>query len=91
MDKEAGDAKNLEGAAVRSSTALQQELDEIQRKVEQHRERRDPNTSFPEVVKARKSLVACYLENKDRPLDCWSEAADFRLAVKRAEQVSLII
>lgn len=74
---------------IKSSQVLQQELEEITRKVEEHREKRDVQKNFPEVYSARQQLIQCYRQYKDRPLDCWQEAADFRTAVKRAEQVSL--
>jgi altered-inheritance-of-mitochondria protein 13 len=86
LDKEAGkDEKD----SIRSSVVLQQELAEVTRKVEEHRERRDIEKNFPEVLARRNELIACYRSHKDRPLDCWSEASEFRLAVKKAEQVGL--
>merc|ERR1711879_161908 len=88
LDKEAASAGNGNGNAsgIKSSTALMQELAEVARKVEAHREQRDVEKNFPQVHAARGSLVACYKKNKDRPLDCWLEAAEFRQAVKKAEQ-----
>lgn len=66
-----------------------QELEEVARKVQAHREQRDVQKNFPEVLNARTSLIACYKKNKETPLDCWLEAAEFRQAVKKAEQVGL--
>jgi altered-inheritance-of-mitochondria protein 13 len=83
LSKESSQEKNI-----KSSTVLQQELDEITRKVEEHREKRNIEKNYPEVFQARNQLLQCYRQYKDRPLDCWQEAADFRSAVKRAEQVS---
>jgi altered-inheritance-of-mitochondria protein 13 len=76
--------------SVKSSQLLQQELDEITRKVEQHREKRNIEKNFPEVFQTRQQLLQCYRQYKDRPLDCWQEAANFRQAVKQAEQVSIV-
>jgi altered-inheritance-of-mitochondria protein 13 len=84
LDKEGASAKDDK---IKSSTILQQELADLSSKISVNREKRDVEKNFPEVHKARSSLLACYKAKQDRPLDCWYEAAEFRLAVKKAEQV----
>ena len=87
LEKENLEKETSAEQAVKSSQLLQQELQEISKKVTQHRERRDIDKSFPEIAQARKDVIKCYTDNKDRTLDCWREAAHFRLAVRNAEQV----
>lgn len=89
LEQENLERESSKEKSVKSSQVLQQELDEIARKVEQHREKRNIEKNYPEIYKSRQQLLQCYKQYKDRPLDCWQEAADFRLAVRRAEQVSL--
>lgn len=73
--------------AIKSSQVLQQELEDVTRRVEEHREKRDIKSAFPEALSAREGLLACYRQNQDTPLNCWNEVNVFRLAVKKAEQV----
>lgn len=90
LDREAAaanDGSSKQEDRIKSSTALQQELAELKKKIDINREKRDLERNFPEIAKARSQLLACYRDKRDRPLDCWAEAADFRTAVKQAEQV----
>ena len=77
--------------AIKSSQDLQKELDQLAQKVEYHREKKDLKKNYPEVVSKRDQLIQCYRQNKERPLDCWLEAAEFKGAVRKAEQVRFII
>lgn len=87
LERENLEKETSSAEAIKSSQVLKQELEELSQKITQHRERRNVQKNFPEIAAARRDLVACYREKVDKPLDCWQEAAQFRAAVKAAEQV----
>lgn len=76
-----------EGSAgnVRSSAALQGDLEELRTKVERFQSRRALN-EFPDVQAASEAVVSCYKSYPATTLDCWREVNAFKDAVTDIEQ-----
>ena len=91
LEKENLESETSANDKVKSSQALQQELDQIAKKVEVHREKRDLQRNYPDVASKRDDLVRCYRKNREKPLECWFETAEFRNAVREAEQVRYLL
>ncbi|KAF9002009.1 hypothetical protein BDQ17DRAFT_1390949 [Cyathus striatus] len=91
LDRErsmAGDASGSDEAAagdVKSSAALQGDLEEIRGKIEKYQVRKDLE-EYPEVRAHGEAVVDCYRNNKTTPLDCWREVEGFKVAVGQLEQ-----
>ncbi|EPQ31192.1 uncharacterized protein PFL1_01380 [Pseudozyma flocculosa PF-1] len=73
------------GAEGKNSNVLRQELDEVRKKIERHRQKSDIS-AYAGVKEAQEQLVKCYKSQPERTLDCWKEAEDFKAAVAKAEK-----
>lgn len=71
-----------------SSVVLERDVEEITRKVERHREKREGLDG--QMKESREALESCYKRNEGHPLDCWREVADFKLAAEGIEKASLV-
>jgi len=84
IDRERGSRDGEEGQ-IKSSTSLQVDLEEVQKKVERFHKRRSLD-DLPEVKEAKEKVVDCYQRLSSRPLDCWREVEEFKLSVRKAEK-----
>ncbi|KAN0061838.1 hypothetical protein ACQY0O_005831 [Thecaphora frezii] len=73
------------GAEGKNSNVLKQELDEVRRKIERHRQKADIS-AYAGVKEAQEDLIKCYKTQPDRTLNCWKEAENFKAAVAKAEK-----
>ncbi|KAI7265107.1 hypothetical protein KC345_g8593 [Hortaea werneckii] len=69
----------------RSHASVAREIMDLKTKLEQ-RKRTDAASSYPEVEKAKESMVQCLRLNDRRPLDCWQEVEQFKREVGRLER-----
>lgn len=63
------------------SISIKSKLDDLRAKLEQAPA---PVQLSSEAKKARESLVKCFTDNKDRPLNCWDEVEAFKKVVRDA-------
>ncbi|KAJ3564925.1 hypothetical protein NP233_g7972 [Leucocoprinus birnbaumii] len=91
LDREramAGDASEGDGSGageVKSSAALQGDLEEIREKISKYQTRKEL-TEYPEVKSHGDAVVECYRQNPTTPLDCWKEVDRFKTSVAKLEQ-----
>ncbi|WWC71946.1 uncharacterized protein I206_105905 [Kwoniella pini CBS 10737] len=67
-----------------SSEILSKDIEQIKLKVE-----RLNQNKFNEgkgISDARKQVIGCYLNNPDKPLDCWKQVENFKTEVAKLEQ-----
>ncbi|KAL1412199.1 hypothetical protein Q8F55_003209 [Vanrija albida] len=76
--------ENLDREKGLSSEVLGRDIEEVREKVERIVEDRK-NRQGAGVVAAKEGVVACYLANPDRPLDCWKEVEAFKAEVSKLE------
>ncbi|WRT70296.1 uncharacterized protein IL334_007294 [Kwoniella shivajii] len=67
-----------------SSEVLGRDIEEVREKVERLKERRLRENQG--VKKAREQVESCYLNNPDKPLDCWKQVESFKIEVAKLEQ-----
>ncbi|WWC64656.1 uncharacterized protein I303_107267 [Kwoniella dejecticola CBS 10117] len=67
-----------------SSEILGKDIEQIREKVQRLRENRVNEGKG--VTEARKEVVGCYLNNPDKPLDCWKQVEQFKVEVAKLEQ-----
>jgi len=70
---------------VRSSFTLQQDMDQIEQKVDHYQSRRELR-GVVEVMRKADTVASCYKEHSAAPLDCWHQVEDFKSAVASLEQ-----
>jgi len=74
------------GAKTQSSIALIGDLEDIQRKVEKFKGKRNAASTLW-VDRSRDSLLTCYKNHSRKPLECSKEVSDFKGTVTKLEQV----
>ncbi|OCF38167.1 hypothetical protein I317_01465 [Kwoniella heveanensis CBS 569] len=67
-----------------SSEVLGRDIEEVREKVERLKERRAREGEG--VKAAREGVEKCYLNNPDKPLDCWKQVEAFKSEVAKLEQ-----
>jgi len=86
LDKETEIAKGDEdGKKAASSSALNDELEEVQKRAERYLARRALD-DLPEVKEKQQALVKCYTNNQTTSLDCWKEVEEFKNSVSVLEK-----
>lgn len=85
--KSSDDSKSA-GNALRNigRESVQQEIDELKKKLESRKKVKDVKEFDAGVEKARESVISCLRGNDRRPLDCWKEVEEFKKEVRRVEE-----
>ncbi|GFZ48634.1 hypothetical protein JCM24511_06383 [Saitozyma sp. JCM 24511] len=68
-----------------SSEVLGRDIEEVREKVQRMRNERSSREN-EEVRRAKEGVVKCYLDNPEKPLDCWKEVEAFKAEVSKLEQ-----
>ncbi|CAK5264067.1 unnamed protein product [Mycena citricolor] len=71
--------------SIRTSAALLADLDDVRSKIDRFHARRDLS-EYPGLKGLGETLVACYRNNANTPLDCWQQVAQFKDSVSRVEK-----
>ncbi|KAF8623939.1 hypothetical protein AX15_006105 [Amanita polypyramis BW_CC] len=92
LDRERAMITSQEGevatGAVKSSTVLFEDLEQIRSKVDRFHARKRLDF-FPQVRSTNEALLSCYRNNRNKSLDCWHEVKLFKGAVTLVEQEHL--
>ncbi|KAG8894180.1 hypothetical protein FRC01_013128 [Tulasnella sp. 417] len=74
-----------DGKPATSSSALAEELEEVQKRAERFLERKKMD-DLPEVKEKQEALLKCYSNNRTTSLDCWREVEEFKQSVASLEK-----
>jgi len=83
LDREINTAKDDEKAT--SSSALHDELEEVQKRAERFLARRKMD-DLPEVKVKQEAVLQCYQNHPKTPLECWREVEEFKQSVSALEK-----
>ncbi|TIA83659.1 hypothetical protein E3P89_00547 [Wallemia ichthyophaga] len=72
--------------SILSSENVKRNIDDIKTKIDKHHQKRDIN-NFPEVKNSHSSLISCFKDNSQTPLNCHIQVDQFKQAVSQAEKI----
>ena len=84
------DGSESANAGSRGTASLNEDIEAVKRRVEKYAQRKQLGAGTA-VEESRQSVVNCYKDHPDKPLNCWREVEEFKKQVASVEGVCILL